>query len=129
MRYRKALEGEFSAHLEKTRLVVGGDLAERTAVDVGADCVEVGMVGNIEGLDAQLELYILADVGVLGQSNVPFLEARSVERACACVAELIVSRPGVGRLREPLSRLLEHLHGSDLFQSGLLVAIGCVANT
>src|ERR1700722_1453113 len=108
MRYRKALEGEFSAHLEKTRLVV----------DVGADCVEVGMVGDIEGLDAQLELNILADVGVLGQSNVPFLEARSVERTCACVAELIVSRPGVGRLREPLSGFPEHLHRSDLFQSG-----------
>ena len=75
--------------------MIGGDVAEVGSAQRGVDIPEVGVVKDIEGLDAQLDIDVLADLGVFRQSDVPLLEARSKDRARAQVTE----RTGSGSKR------------------------------
>jgi hypothetical protein len=74
---RSVLEDDLSAHLKQARLVIGGNCSKARAAHRRSDTKEVRVVKHVKGLDAQLNVDALADLGVFRQSNVPLLEVRS----------------------------------------------------
>jgi hypothetical protein len=59
------LERDLSAHLQQTGFVIAGEGSEARASDGGSHPLEVRVVKDIEGLDAQLDVNPLAYLRIL----------------------------------------------------------------
>src|ERR1039458_8460631 len=89
--YKPGLEGKFAGELHDARVAVTGDLAEVRPLGYSYG-LDVGMVGGVEGLRAELEFHPVPDAEVAIDAKVNFAESRTLN----CSAALIARHRGVG---------------------------------
>ena len=93
--------------------------------DVAIDAGEVRMVEDVEGLDAQLEGYMLSNFCGLGQGHIPLIHPWAQQRANARATEL-ANGGCIGGGGEPLGRCLRHGDRGDLVRARGLVSVDVV---
>ncbi len=73
------LEREPSSQLQDSGIVSIGDLTEGAAVDVRVRVLELRMVEEVEGIDAQLQVHAFGDLRGLRQCHVQISLVRASE--------------------------------------------------
>src|SRR6202042_3995166 len=83
------LEVEPAAELQRARVAKGGDVTKRSAAHLRAGIAgELGMIQQIERLDANLELALMVDVEPANATRIDVCHSRSTELIPMRVAEM-----------------------------------------
>lgn len=114
------LEQQLQRKLAHTRWESGADGAESGAGGLGIRDAEVGVVGNVEELRAELQPRGFVDVEELIDGGVPLLESGTPERIASQVAERVAGRRG----SEGVSGEIGVQHGRAALTDGAAADVG-----
>ena len=96
---RLRLEIKFQAQLQDARIARADNACEGSRRERRSHAIEIGVIENIERLEAELQVGAFADVGIFEERDIPSLSAGPGDGAARSIAESVIDQQADFQMR------------------------------